>query len=79
MVIKNKAKQALILNFNTSSLDILLIWSFSLLPLHASPLRPPQIGGFPQVSNNISVMQLEQEIYPQMGDICVSELPVWGQ
>lgn len=77
MVLKNKAKQALILNFNTSSLDILL--SFSLLPLHASPLRPPQIGGFPQVSNNISVMQLKQEIYPQMGDICVSELPVWGQ
>lgn len=79
MVMKNKAKQALILNFNASSLNILLVWSFSLLPLHASPLRPPQIGGFPQVSNNLSVMQLKQEIYPQMGDTCVSELPVRGQ
>lgn len=77
MVVKNKAEQDLILNFNTSSLDI-LIWSVSFLPLHASLPRPPQIGTQESVTTSLCC-SLELEIYPQTGEICVSKLPIWGQ
>lgn len=78
MVMKDKAEQTLTLNFNTSSLDILLIWGVSCLPLHASPLRPPRTGTHESVTTSLCC-SLELEIYPQTGEICVFELPVWGQ
>lgn len=69
-MMKNKAEHALILNFSTSSRDILLIGSVSLLPLHASPPRPPQTGTHESVTTSLGC-SLELEIYPPMGEICV--------